>query len=85
MKPEQKDRKNKAAAAAPGNHLFADAKERIPARALKKKNRTTRPSKQIDMSMLDLFFCVLSASSAMLQTCTTHTYKKLHSGCKLSL
>lgn len=27
--------------------------------------------------MLDLFFCVLSASSAMLQTCTTHTYKKL--------
>ncbi len=37
MKPEQKDRKNKAAAAAPGNHLFADAKERIPARALKKK------------------------------------------------
>lgn len=40
MKPEQKDRQNKAAAAAPGNHLFADAKKRIPARAL--KNRTTR-------------------------------------------
>ena len=78
MKPEQKDRKNKAAAAAPGNHLFADAKERIPARALKKKKQDhTSFSKQIDMSMLDLFFCVLSASSAMLQTCTTHTYKKL--------